>query len=62
MKIINTKNENFKAEFDAILTRANSDIKDVSSIVMNIISEIFLRLRFPKISANGSRLGDVEDF
>ena len=40
MKIINTKNENFKAEFDAILTRANSDIKDVSSIVMNIISEI----------------------
>ena len=40
MKIINTKNENFKAEFDAILARANSDIKDVSSIVMNIISEI----------------------
>ena len=40
MKIINTKNENFKAEFDAILARANSDIKDVSSIVMNIIDEI----------------------
>ncbi len=40
MKIINTKNENFKAEFDTILARANSDIKDVSSIVMNIIDEI----------------------
>ena len=40
MKIINTKNANFKAEFDAILARANSDIKGVSSIVMNIIEEI----------------------
>lgn len=40
MKIINTKDTNFKAEFDAILARANSDIKDVSTIVMNIIEEI----------------------
>jgi histidinol dehydrogenase len=40
MKIINTKDVNFKLEFDAILSRANSDIKDVSSIVMNIIDEI----------------------
>lgn len=40
MKIINTKDANFKAEFDAILARANSDIKGVSTIVMNIIEEI----------------------
>ena len=40
MKIINTKNANFKAEFEAILARANSDIKGVSTIVMNIIEEI----------------------
>lgn len=40
MKIINTKDANFKSEFDAILARANSDIKGVSTIVMNIIEEI----------------------
>lgn len=40
MKIINTKDANFKVEFDAILARANSDIKGVSAIVMNIIEEI----------------------
>lgn len=40
MKIINTKDANFKAEFDAILARANSDIKGVSTIVLNIIEEI----------------------
>lgn len=40
MKIINTKDVNFKSEFQTILARANSDIKDVSSIVMNIIGEI----------------------
>ena len=40
MKIINTKNANFKAEFETILARANSDIKGVSTIVMNIIEEI----------------------
>ena len=40
MKIINTKDVNFKSEFDAILSRANSDIKGVSTIVMNIIEEI----------------------
>lgn len=40
MKIINTKDASFKSEFQTILARANSDIKDVSSIVMNIISEI----------------------
>ena len=40
MKIINTKDKNFKEEFEAILARAKSDIKGVSSIVMNIIDEI----------------------
>lgn len=40
MKIINTKNANFKAEFESILARAKSDIKGVSSIVSNIIDEI----------------------
>ncbi len=40
MKIINTKDDNFKQEFTNILDRAKSDIKGVSSIVMNIIDEI----------------------
>ena len=40
MKIINTKDVNFKSEFDGILARAKSDIKGVSTIVMNIIEEI----------------------
>ncbi|MGB5793601.1 histidinol dehydrogenase [Poseidonibacter sp.] len=40
MKIINTKDVNFKNDFDDILARAKSDIKGVSSIVMNIIDEI----------------------
>ena len=40
MKIINTKDANFKDEFNSILARAKSDIKGVSSIVMNIIDEI----------------------
>jgi histidinol dehydrogenase len=40
MKIINTKDNNFKEEFEIILARAKSDIKGVSSIVMNIIDEI----------------------
>ena len=40
MKIINTKDINFKSEFDGILARAKSDIKGVSSIVMNIIEAI----------------------
>ena len=40
MKIINTKDVNFKKDFDGILARAKSDIKGVSSIVMNIIDEI----------------------
>lgn len=40
MKIINTKDTNFQNEFDSILARAKSDIKGVSSIVMNIIDEI----------------------
>ncbi|MDY0051512.1 MAG: histidinol dehydrogenase [Aliarcobacter sp.] len=42
MKIINTKDTNFKTEFDGILARAKSDIKGVSSIVMNIIDEIVI--------------------
>lgn len=40
MKIISTNDSNFKEEFDGILARAKSDIKGVSSIVMNIIDEI----------------------
>ncbi len=40
MKIISTKQENFKEEFEAILARAKTDIKGVSSIVTDIISEI----------------------
>lgn len=40
MKIINTKNSNFKSEFETILQRAKSDIKGVSKIVENIIDEI----------------------
>ncbi len=40
MKIINTKDENFKEEFKNILGRAKVDIKKVSSIVNGIIDEI----------------------
>ncbi len=40
IKIINTKDESFKKDFEDILNRAKSDIKGVSSIVMNIIDEI----------------------
>jgi histidinol dehydrogenase len=40
MKIINTNDSNFNEEFKTILARAKSDIKGVSSIVMNIIDEI----------------------
>lgn len=42
MKIINTKDVNFKAQFDEILIRAKTDIKGVSSIVMGIIDEIMI--------------------
>ena len=40
MKIINTQDSNFKEEFEAIQARAKTDIKQVSSIVNNIIDEI----------------------
>ncbi len=40
MKIINTKNENFKNEFEEILGRGKVDIKGVSGIVQGIIDEI----------------------
>jgi len=40
MKIINTNDSNFKAEFEQILSRAKTDIKEVSSIVTQIIDEI----------------------
>ncbi|QKF73985.1 histidinal dehydrogenase / histidinol dehydrogenase [Aliarcobacter faecis] len=40
MRIINTKDKNFKVEFENILQRAKSDIKGVSKIVENIIDEI----------------------
>src|SRR5574344_223403 len=40
MKIIYTKEKEFKKEFENILQRAKSDIKGVSKIVENIIDEI----------------------
>ena len=40
MKIINTKDSNFKSEFEEILGRAKVDIKKVSSIVNGIIDDI----------------------
>ena len=40
MKILETTDSNFKAEFETILGRAKTDIKGVSSIVTNIIDEI----------------------
>lgn len=40
MRIINTKNSSFQKDFEEILQRAKSDIKDVSKIVSNIIDEI----------------------
>ena len=40
MKIINTKDTNFKEEFENILGRAKVDIKKVSGIVNNIIDDI----------------------
>ncbi|AXH13081.1 histidinol dehydrogenase [Halarcobacter bivalviorum] len=40
MKIINTNDANFKEEFENILARAKTDIKEVSSIVTSIIDEI----------------------
>ncbi len=40
MKIINTKDSNFNEEFENILARAKTDIKEVSAIVTDIIDEI----------------------
>jgi histidinol dehydrogenase len=40
LKIINTKDENFKEEFEEILNRGKVDIKKVSSIVNDIIDDI----------------------
>jgi histidinol dehydrogenase len=40
MKIINTRDSNFKVEFEQILSRAKTDIKEVSNIVTAIIDEI----------------------
>ncbi|XPV70675.1 MAG: histidinol dehydrogenase [Halarcobacter sp.] len=40
MKILNTNDANFNMEFEAILARAKTDIKDVSKIVTTIIDEI----------------------
>ena len=40
MKIIKTTDKNFDNEFENILARAKTDIKEVSSIVNNIIDEI----------------------
>ena len=40
MKIIKTNDKNFKQEFENILGRAKTDIKEVSTIVTSIIDEI----------------------
>lgn len=40
MKILNTKDENFKVEFDKLLQRGHMDMDNVSQIVLNIIKEI----------------------
>jgi len=40
MKILNINDKNFKDEFKIILNRANLDIKEVSSIVQNILDEV----------------------
>jgi histidinol dehydrogenase len=40
MKIIDTKDENFKDEFKTILNRAKVDIKNVTSIVGDIIDDV----------------------
>jgi len=40
MRIINTTDANFEQEFENILARAKTDIKEVSAIVTNIIDEI----------------------
>jgi len=40
MKIIKTTDKNFNEEFENILARAKTDIKEVSTIVNNIIDEI----------------------
>ena len=40
MKILKTTDLNFKNEFNQILNRAKTDIKQVSSIVNTIINEI----------------------
>jgi histidinol dehydrogenase len=40
MKIINTKDTNFKNDFEEILGRGKVDIKGVSGIVQGIIDEI----------------------
>ena len=40
MKILNTQDANFASEFEAILARAKTDIKEVSSIVNSIIDDI----------------------
>ena len=40
MRIINTQDSNFKQEFENILARAKTDIKEVSTIVNSIIDDI----------------------
>ncbi len=40
MKILNTQDANFKDEFEIILGRAKTDIKEVSSIVNSLIDDI----------------------
>ena len=55
MKIYNTKEENFKKDFDELLKRGHMDMDNVSKIVLDIISEI-------KKEGNGALKRHIEKF
>lgn len=40
MKILNTKDENFKVEFDKLVHRSDMDMSAVTPVVLNIINEV----------------------
>ncbi|MGH1600044.1 histidinol dehydrogenase [Campylobacter majalis] len=40
MKILNTKDENFKTEFDKLVHRSDMDMSAVTPVVLNIINEV----------------------
>jgi histidinol dehydrogenase len=55
MKIYNTKEENFKKDFNELLKRGHMDMDNVSKIVLDIISEI-------KKEGNGALKRHIEKF